>query len=159
MADKVTFQTHLRNQYDDTDKPPKVSSEKFVKYMEHLSDARAAEIYDIYKSASIKGQIKRDYKVENRLFHSREPELSNRKARDKIRREYEKKGLVSKGDGKVIHHKNHDATDDRPDNIDILDADGHRCYHQPDAPSCNADSDRKQQERDDLHDFWLCTIL
>ena len=47
----------------------------------------------------------RDYKKEYKRHQSSSTEKKNRAARNKRRRDAEKKGRVSKGDGTSIHHK------------------------------------------------------
>jgi hypothetical protein len=41
------------------------------------------------------------------------------RSRKKARRKMEKAGLASKGDGKDVHHKNGDATDNRRSNLAV----------------------------------------
>lgn len=47
---------------------------------------------------------KRDYKDEYQKFQSSPKDKKDRAARNKRRREHERGGKVSKGDGKDIHH-------------------------------------------------------
>jgi hypothetical protein len=48
---------------------------------------------------------KRDYKKENRLYNSRPEIVKRRVERNAARRQMEKAGQVSKGDGKQVDHK------------------------------------------------------
>lgn len=48
----------------------------------------------------------RDYKRENELYKSKPDQIKKRVARNKARRMMEKEGLVHKGDGKHVDHKN-----------------------------------------------------
>lgn len=48
---------------------------------------------------------KRDYKRQNALYNSRPDQIANRVEQNKARREMEKAGKVSKGDGKQVDHK------------------------------------------------------
>ena len=48
---------------------------------------------------------KRDYKTEYNEYHSREESKSDRAARNKGRRILQSAGLVHKGDGKDVDHK------------------------------------------------------
>lgn len=47
----------------------------------------------------------RDYKAEYANYHSRPEQIKKRDARNAARREMEKKGLVRKGDGKDVDHR------------------------------------------------------
>ena len=47
----------------------------------------------------------RDYKKEYQNYQGKPQQIKNRSARNKARRQMEKKGLVSKGDGKEVDHK------------------------------------------------------
>ena len=49
--------------------------------------------------------VKRDYKDEYAKFQSSDKEKKNRAARNRRRREAERSGKVSKGDGMDLHHK------------------------------------------------------
>lgn len=48
---------------------------------------------------------KRDYKHEYESYHGKSEQVENRSQRNKARREMEKEGRVSKGDGKDVNHK------------------------------------------------------
>lgn len=47
----------------------------------------------------------RDYKKEYREYHGSKEQKKNRAARNNARRRLERKGVVSKGDGKDVGHK------------------------------------------------------
>ncbi len=47
----------------------------------------------------------RDYKKEYREYHAKKEQKKNRAARNNARKRMEKKGVVSKGDGKDVGHK------------------------------------------------------
>lgn len=47
--------------------------------------------------------------------------MIDRAARNKVRRRFMRKGLVTKGDGKDIDHKNGDPRDDSPSNLQVMD--------------------------------------
>jgi hypothetical protein len=49
---------------------------------------------------------KRDYKKEYREYHGKPEQKKRRAQRNGARRDAEKKGKVSKGDGKEVHHVN-----------------------------------------------------
>lgn len=48
---------------------------------------------------------KRDYKRQNALYNSKPEQIANRVEQNRARREMEKAGKVSKGDGKQVDHK------------------------------------------------------
>ena len=52
----------------------------------------------------------RDYKKEYENYHSSPKQKKRRAARNKARSLLEKKGLVHKGDGKDVHHKDGDPS-------------------------------------------------
>lgn len=52
----------------------------------------------------------RDYKREYEKYHSKPEQKKRRAQRNKSRREMERKGAVSKGDGKDVDHKNKDTS-------------------------------------------------
>ena len=49
--------------------------------------------------------MSRDYKKEYQEYHSKPEQIANRSKRNQARREMEKDGKVSKGDGKDVNHK------------------------------------------------------
>ncbi len=68
----------------------------------------------------------RDYDKEYRDYHGTPEQLKRRSSRNKARRFMEKKGRVEKGDGREVDHKNHDATDNSPDNLRVRDKSDNR---------------------------------
>ena len=52
----------------------------------------------------------RDYKKEYENYHSSPKQKKRRAARNKARSLLEKKGIVHKGDGKDVHHKDVDPS-------------------------------------------------
>jgi ABC-type oligopeptide transport system ATPase subunit len=58
------------------------------------------ECFDLLTEAKRKRNYKREYK----LFHGKPSQIKKRAARVKARRQYEKEGKVSKGDGKDVDH-------------------------------------------------------
>jgi len=70
--------------------------------------------------------MSRDYKKEYENFHSRPEERKRRAARNKARRFMEKNGRAHKGDGKDVDHKNHNAEDNRPSNLRVIDKSANR---------------------------------
>lgn len=62
---------------------------------------------------------KRNYKREYEVSQSSKRMLKRRAGMNAARREMEKAGKVSKGDGNHVHHKNHNPRDNRRRNLMI----------------------------------------
>ena len=62
---------------------------------------------------------KRNYKSEYENYHSQSEQIKNRSKRNMARRWAERKGLVKKGDGKDIDHKNGNPKDNSPSNLRV----------------------------------------
>jgi hypothetical protein len=65
------------------------------------------------------GQV-RDYKREYAIYHGKPEQIARRSARNKSRRLLARQGLVHKGDGMDVHHKDHDTTDMRRSNLAVI---------------------------------------
>lgn len=63
---------------------------------------------------------KRDYKKEYREYHGTEEQKENRAARGRARYHLEKKGAVSKGDGKEVDHKDGNPRNNNPRNLQVM---------------------------------------
>lgn len=63
---------------------------------------------------------KRDYRKEYLATQGTEKGKKDRASRNRARREAMKKGLVSKGDGKEIDHKNHNPRDNSASNLRVV---------------------------------------
>jgi hypothetical protein len=61
----------------------------------------------------------RDYKAEYAKFHSSTASKKDRASRNKARRAAERDGLVRKGDGKDIDHRNGNPRDNRRSNLRV----------------------------------------
>jgi hypothetical protein len=61
----------------------------------------------------------RDYQDEYRKFHSSSSAKKDRASRNRARREAQRAGRVSKGDGKDIDHKNGNPRDNRRSNLRV----------------------------------------
>lgn len=61
----------------------------------------------------------RDYKAEYAKFHSSTASKKDRASRNKVRRQAEREGRVSKGDGKDIDHRNGNPRDNRRSNLRV----------------------------------------
>lgn len=63
---------------------------------------------------------KRDYRAEYKATHGTAKGKKDRAARNKARSEAMKKGLVRKGDGKEIDHKNFNPRDNSAKNLRVV---------------------------------------
>lgn len=61
----------------------------------------------------------RNYAREYKVSQSSPQDIKDRAARNAARAAMEKKGLVSKGDGKDVDHKNRKPTDNSPGNLRV----------------------------------------
>ncbi len=59
----------------------------------------------------------RNYAKEYKTYHGKPEQIMRRDARNKARAIMVKKGVVRKGDGLHIDHKNNDTLDNRPSNL------------------------------------------
>ena len=70
---------------------------------------------------------KRDYKQEAK-YHASSKQMKNRASRNKCRREAEKTGRVSKGDGKDIHHLDGNPTNNSRGNLAVRSQSSNRSF-------------------------------
>ena len=61
----------------------------------------------------------RNYRREYDDYHGKPEQIKRRAARNKARSHMESKGLVRKGDGKEVDHKNHNPLDNSEANIRV----------------------------------------
>lgn len=71
----------------------------------------------------------RDYKSEYENYHSRPDQIKDRASRTTARRRAIRKGLVKKGDGNDIDHKNKNPRDNRPSNLRVRSKSANRADH------------------------------
>ena len=62
----------------------------------------------------------RDYKAEYAKFPSSAKSKKDRASRNRVRREAEREGRVSKGDGKDVDHRNGNPRDNRRSNLRVV---------------------------------------
>jgi hypothetical protein len=62
----------------------------------------------------------RDYKREYALFHGKPEQIKRRAQRNKSRRLLAKQGLVSKGDGKDVHHADNNTGNFNRSNLRVI---------------------------------------
>lgn len=70
----------------------------------------------------------RDYKREYKVSHSSPEEKKKRASRNAARSVMEKKGLVRKGDGKDVDHKNSNPRDNSKGNLRVQSASKNRSF-------------------------------
>lgn len=70
----------------------------------------------------------RDYKAEYKNYQGKPEQIARRASRNKARRAMEKGGVVSKGDGKDVAHKNGNPNDNRPSNLKATTKRANRSY-------------------------------
>lgn len=63
---------------------------------------------------------RRDYKKEYREYHGTKEQIKRRAARNKARRMLARDGLVRKGDGKEVDHKNFNPEDNSRRNLRVV---------------------------------------
>jgi hypothetical protein len=68
----------------------------------------------------------RDYKKEYREYHGTKEQLRRRSSRNKARRRMEKDGLVRKGDGKDVDHKDSNPLNNSRSNLRAMSASKNR---------------------------------
>ena len=71
---------------------------------------------------------KRNYDEEYRRYHASPEQKKKRASRNAARSEMEKKGKVSKGDGKDIDHKNGNAKDNSKGNLRVQSKSANRSF-------------------------------
>jgi hypothetical protein len=70
----------------------------------------------------------RNYKSEYDNYHSSPEQIKKRASRNKARRQMEKKGAVSKGDGKDVDHKNGNPLSNNPKNLRVTSKTSNRSF-------------------------------
>tara|TARA_R100001463_G_scaffold9114_6_gene27469 strand:- start:19903 stop:20145 length:243 start_codon:yes stop_codon:yes gene_type:complete len=71
---------------------------------------------------------KRDYKREYRLYHAKRKQKTRRAQRNSARAKMVKAGKARKGDGKDVHHKNRDTSDNRSKNLEVVPKSANRSF-------------------------------
>lgn len=62
----------------------------------------------------------RDYKKEYREYHGKPEQIARRSGRNTSRSVMVKKGLASKGDGRDVHHKDHNPNNQSAGNMKVI---------------------------------------
>jgi hypothetical protein len=63
--------------------------------------------------------MSRNYAKEYRDYHGKPEQIADRSSRNKARRLMEKKGVVRKGDGRDVDHRNSNPRDNKPSNLRV----------------------------------------
>jgi hypothetical protein len=79
-------------------------------------------------AVAVKPKKKRNYAQENARYKSRPDQIAKRTSRNKARRAAIKSGVVRKGDGKDVDHKNGNPMDNRPSNLRAIPASANRSF-------------------------------
>ena len=66
-----------------------------------------------------KKKTKRNYRKEYDNYHGKKEQIKRRDKRNAARNIAKKKGIVKKGDGKDVAHKNGNPNDNRPSNLTV----------------------------------------
>lgn len=75
-----------------------------------------------------KPKKKRNYAQENERYKSRPEQVAKRTSRNAARRAAMRKGIVKKGDGKDVDHKNGNPMDNSPSNLRAIKASANRSF-------------------------------
>ena len=70
----------------------------------------------------------RNYKLEDKKYHSRPKQKNRRAQRNAARRKMTKAGKVRKGDGKDVDHKNRNTADNRRKNLRVVSKSKNRSF-------------------------------
>lgn len=65
--------------------------------------------------------MSRDYKREYEIYHGKPEQIKRRAQRNKSRRAFARAGLVHKGDGKDVHHKDNNTFNQGKGNLQVMD--------------------------------------
>ena len=143
MPRKFSFRDFYEMTHDE--KLPR-TKEAFYEYLKRKSSDERLLLYkNIYSPNVIRGVLKRDNKLVHILYNSTDKRKAELAVRRKVRYRLEKLGLVSKGDGKQIHHKDGNPFNNHWTNLVILDEEKHRCVHQLGEHNCGILTDICQQ--------------
>lgn len=93
------------------------------------SDAKKLRIFALYTEAQESGQIKKNYRLIYVLFNSTKKQRNKNKLRTRNRRLFESLGLVTKGDGKEIHHLDGNVLNNHRRNLKVISGCSHRRLH------------------------------
>ena len=75
-----------------------------------------------------KKKTKRNYRKEYDNYHGKKEQIKRRDKRNAARNIAKKKGIVKKGGGKDVAHKNGNPNDNRPSNLTVQKKSKHRSF-------------------------------
>ena len=73
------------------------------------------------RKKQVRRKKKRNYKREYAIYHGKPEQIRRRAQRNKSRRAAARAGLVRKGDGKDVHHRDNNPHNQSRSNIRIMD--------------------------------------
>lgn len=73
------------------------------------------------RKRQVRRKKKRNYRREYKLYHGKPEQIRRRAQRNKSRRAAVRAGLVRKGDGKDVHHRDNNPHNQSRSNIEIMD--------------------------------------
>jgi hypothetical protein len=92
----------------------------------HRVPLDVSELYSSLGKSFLQENKKRNYRSEYDNYHSTKEQRKKRSRRNIARRWAERKGLVHKGDGKDVDHKNGNPMDNSPGNLRVRDRGANR---------------------------------
>lgn len=100
-----------------------------LKWWLSFPDHKKDRLYSYYLLAVRMRLCPRDYRVEYSLYHSTDRERYKSRLRKKNRYAFQKRGLVSKYDGRQIHHRSGNVYDNSDDNLEVVSVCEHHRRH------------------------------
>ena len=94
-----------------------------------LPDIVKEAVFEVYLDGKHKGVVKRDYAIEYALYGSRQHRKTATQMRRRNRRVFEMEGIVQKGDGTHIHHRDGDVNNNDRSNLVVLSHCAHSRAH------------------------------
>lgn len=74
-------------------------------------------------------RLPRDYALEAVCYERAPGRRAKRRSRQALRGSLVRRGVVRRNDGTEVHHRNHDALDNRPSNLVVLSRRDHATLH------------------------------
>lgn len=134
MPKKTTFHAHfkrnLAKRFHKKGDPPIETLDGFHAFLkDYLTLAEKNRLFEIYRTLEIGEMITRDRRAVYRLYGMLPEQRERTRIRGVNRRQFIKDGLVSKGDGTEIHHKDGNIRNNKRSNLLIVNVCEHRRLH------------------------------